>query len=136
MSEKCRGIHCPGCGDGSGFGIGGAILALVAVALVVNARAAIGAAISTTLHIVEIALISIGSAFGAIILGYTTYRVVSWQKRRHALPGTSQTAFVGSPYSNHALDSESILGPIEYRNGRPTIMLPPASVKVLRDERK
>jgi glutamate-1-semialdehyde aminotransferase len=66
----CKGIHCPGCGDGGGGGIAAVVIVLV-LAVVASAKA-IGHALAEVGHVlvlVAIAGASVTVAAGAVILG-------------------------------------------------------------------
>jgi hypothetical protein len=93
---KCNGIHCPGCGDGSGDSGGslvGFIVLLFAVALIwrvvtaaMNKASEVGKAISadvaTVLHVVLLVALGLGATAAAGIVG-----LVVWQLRKAQVIG-------------------------------------------------
>jgi hypothetical protein len=66
----CKGIHCPGCGDGGGAGIGAVVILLVLAVIAAEAKAIVRfmAEVAHVLVLVAIAGVSIAGAAGAVII--------------------------------------------------------------------
>jgi hypothetical protein len=74
--SSCKGLHCPGCGDGGGWGL--AVVALVVLAVIsANARA-IGRGVS---ELVTAAVIVLGAAVGLVAIAAAAVVVVRVRRR-------------------------------------------------------
>jgi hypothetical protein len=118
---KCRGLHCPGCGDG-----GGGVTALVLIVLLVigaviarPAAHAAGSVLRVTVEVLEITGIILASAAGAATLAGVAvlatrarrsiasrepapYRVISVRSAVAPLP---QRAEIAAPAATRALEA-------------------------------
>jgi hypothetical protein len=74
----CKGLHCPGCGDGAGSGLGAIICVIVGLILAggaVKIATAADKILTAIEHIVIIAGISIGALSLAALAGVCTVRL-------------------------------------------------------------
>jgi hypothetical protein len=74
----CKGLHCPGCGDGAGSGLGAIICVIVGLILAggaVKIATAADKILTAIEHIVIIAGISIGALSLATLAGICTVRL-------------------------------------------------------------
>lgn len=73
---SCKGIHCPGCGDGGGAGIGAVVIFVVLAVIAADAKAVgrLLAEVGRILVLAAIAGASVTAATGAVILAVAIHR--------------------------------------------------------------
>jgi len=114
--SSCKGLHCPGCGDGGGWGVL-AVIVLVIVGAAI-ARPVEHAAVDV-LHFVLIALAVLAGTAVAAAGGYAAWRIrrraVRHQERPAAAPIQSPGRVAGRPAPPIVARRVRQIGPVNRR---------------------
>jgi hypothetical protein len=90
ITVNCSGLHCDGCGRGTGPGIGAAVVLVVLAAIVANARA-IERTVGEVVHVLIVATLA---AVALIVAGTVATLVIRHQRAlsraRQARPGMAE----------------------------------------------
>jgi hypothetical protein len=113
--SACKGLHCPGCGDGGGAG---AIIAAIIVIVLIGSAHAVARAAVSFMHGVEVFMIAagiiLGSSAALVLGGYFGLRSISRARAR----ARARSSIPGS---------EPVKVTAIIRPGRPAAGLPPAA---------
>ena len=103
----CKGLHCPGCGDGGGAALAGLVVALVVIGAIIHA---IWHVLAEILHVItEVVIIAawtLGSITALSALGaavYVALRVRAYVIGRRAVPAGAIRESIGAPDERPAL---------------------------------
>jgi hypothetical protein len=102
---SCKGLHCPGCGNG-----GGGILAAIVAVVIIGALIArpVEHAADVALHVLEIAAYCAAGLAAAAALGAGAWLAVRWRRRSTATPALPAPAPVTAlPAPRRAVQARS-----------------------------
>lgn len=99
MSGSCKGLHCPGCGDGGGWVA--LVLIVAGAAIAVKVGKAVSRAVGEAFHVLavvlEVVLISIASAAGLGVLAGLTWAGIRIHRRYAVRVAAADHRSLGQP---------------------------------------